>query len=393
MRALPRPIVEALDAHTRRPIAYLQIDPGLMLTSAGGDLEIFGLGGLQLQELATHEAIFLEGLLPPTETPFVLPAIEVGGGRAADLHFYRDGNHVWVVLIDVTAERDQARRIQQKAYDMALLQEREALLNRKLEAANAALRETQRELESSRAALQQAHDRLQHELTEAAGYVRSLLPPPMNQPFSVDWRYVPSAALGGDAFGYGFIDPDHFALYLLDVCGHGIGPSLMSVAILHLLRDPSLGDLDFRKPGAVLAELNQRYQMKSNNDLYFTLWYGVYRPADRQLTYGCAGHPPALLVRHGEIQLLKAAGGPIGLRAGTTFAPEQVTVPEGSRLFLFSDGAFEVQRSDGSMIQLDDLLQFVSGHNSDLDRLYQQLVDARGSTGLEDDFAIVRFAF
>jgi hypothetical protein len=42
----------------------------------------------------------------------------------------------------------------------------------------------------------------------------------MNQPFSVDWRYVPSAALGGDAFGYGFIDPDHFALYLLDVCGH-----------------------------------------------------------------------------------------------------------------------------------------------------------------------------
>jgi phosphoserine phosphatase RsbU/P len=393
MTALPRPIAKALDAHTRRPIAYLQIDSGLLLVGAGGNLESFGLGGMRAQQPAAPQAIFLEGLLPPPETPFVLPAIEVGGGRAADLHFYRDGNHVWVVLLDVTAERDQARRIQQKAYDMALLQEREALLNRKLEAANAALRETQRELESSRAALQEAHDQLQHELTEAAGYVRSLLPPPMTQPFSVDWCFVPSAALGGDAFGYGFIDPDHFALYLLDVCGHGIGPSLMSVAILHLLREPSLGDLDFRKPGAVLAELNQRYQMKSNNDLYFTLWYGVYRPADRRLTYGCAGHPPALLVRHGKVQLLKAAGGPIGLRAGMTFAPEAVTVPEGSRLFLFSDGAFEVQRSDGSMMQLDDLLRFVRGHNSDLDRLYQQLVDARGSTALEDDFAIVRFAF
>jgi serine phosphatase RsbU (regulator of sigma subunit) len=68
-------------------------------------------------------------------------------------------------------------------------------------------------------------------------------------------------------------------------------------------------------------------------------------------------------------------------------------VPEGSRLFLFSDGAFEVQRSDGCMMQLDDLLQFVSGHNSDLDRLYQQLVYARGGMALEDDFAIVRFAF
>ena len=118
MTALPRPIAKALDAHTRRPIAYLQIDSGLLLVGAGGNLESFGLSGMRAQQPAAPQAIFLEGLLPPPETPFVLPAIEVGGGRAADLHFYRDGNHVWVVLLDVTAERDQARRIQQKAYDM-----------------------------------------------------------------------------------------------------------------------------------------------------------------------------------------------------------------------------------------------------------------------------------
>ena len=46
---------------------------------------------------------------------------------------------VWVLLLDVTAERDAARRVQQKAYEMTLLQEKEALLNRRLEAANAAL--------------------------------------------------------------------------------------------------------------------------------------------------------------------------------------------------------------------------------------------------------------
>ena len=50
------------------------------------------------------------------------------------------------MLLDVTAQRDQTQRIQQKAYEMTLLQEQEALLNRSLEAANAALRATQREL-------------------------------------------------------------------------------------------------------------------------------------------------------------------------------------------------------------------------------------------------------
>jgi sigma-B regulation protein RsbU (phosphoserine phosphatase) len=136
----------------------------------------------------------------------------------------------------------------------------------------------------------------------------------MTQPFAVDGRFVPSTGLGGDAFGYGFIDAEHFALYLLDVCGHGIGPSLLSVAVLHLLRVASRGDLDLREPGAVLA--GGRYQMKSNNDLYFTLWYGVYRPADRRLTYGCAGHTPAFLIEGDNVRLLKAAGRPIGLRAG-----------------------------------------------------------------------------
>jgi hypothetical protein len=36
-----------------------------------------------------------------------------------DLHFYLDDACVWVVLLDATAERDQAQRVQQKAYDMS----------------------------------------------------------------------------------------------------------------------------------------------------------------------------------------------------------------------------------------------------------------------------------
>jgi sigma-B regulation protein RsbU (phosphoserine phosphatase) len=401
MIGLPRSVADALESLTyrQRALAYLQIDAQLTLVGAGGDLENYGLGSVALGEPAPDQVFFLEGLLPLVETPFVMPSIELGEGRVADLHFYLESECIWVVLLDVTAERDQARRVQQKAYEMTLLQEKEALLNRRLEAANAALLATQRELETSREALIRVHERLQRELTEAAGYVRSLLPAPMSQPFAIDWRFVPSTELGGDAFGYNWVDPGHFALYLLDVCGHGIGPSLMSIAVLHVLQSTSLRDVDFRDPGQVLGALNETYQMQGHNDLYFTLWYGVYHPATRRLDYGCAGHPPAVLIEAGtqSVQLLKAKGAPIGLTPGAAYACETITVPGNTRLYLFSDGAFEVQRPDGTMTTFEDLLDFIKrpgmDSKTDLDLLFQHLAQIRGDGTLEDDFSIIRFRF
>src|SRR5262249_12053493 len=242
---LPASVSASLHAviYRQRELAYLQIDSALRLISAGGHLDNYGLSNLQCGHPVCDQAYFLEGLLPPVETPSFIRSLELVSGRAADLQFYLDGSDIWIVLLDVTAERDETRRVQQRAYDMILLREKEALLNRRLEAANAALRATQLELESSRAALDEAHTKLQRELTEAANYVRTLLPARQETPFVADSRFIPSTALGGDGLGYHWIDSDHFALYLLDVCGHGVGPSLMSVSVLHMLRSASLRDV------------------------------------------------------------------------------------------------------------------------------------------------------
>ncbi len=401
MEGLPARVVRLLEVLTsrERAVAYLEVDAAQVLISAGGNLDNYGLAALRVGEPVCEQAVFLEGLLPLDETPYCVPSVELACGRAADLHLDVDGEILWVVLLDVTAERNAARRVQQKAYEMTLLQEREALLNRRLEATNAALLATQRDLEASREALVQAHERLECELAEAAVYVRSLLPAPILHPFVAEWRFVPSSELGGDAFGYHWIDPDHFALYLLDVCGHGVGPSLFSVAVLHLLQAASLRDVDFRNPGEVLSALNGTYQMQSNNDLYFTLWYGVYRPAARQLDFACAGHPPAMLVEPGtdRIELLKTKGLPIGLMPDVAYAHGTITVPRNRRLYLLSDGVFEVERPDGTMLTFDEFVQFMTrpaqDGASDLDSLYQHLVALRGGRTLDDDFSIVRFDF
>jgi adenylate cyclase len=145
MEDLPAIVAERLqDAVWRdRAMAWLQIDAGLNLVGVGGRLESFGLSALRLGAPAAEQAVFLEGLLPISDAPSFIPSVELAGGHAVDLHFDMDDGAAWVILLDVTGERDAARRMQQKAYDMTLLQER-------LQAANAALLATQRELEASR---------------------------------------------------------------------------------------------------------------------------------------------------------------------------------------------------------------------------------------------------
>src|SRR5579862_2094457 len=146
------------------------------------------------------------------------------------------------------------------------------------------------------AALKRSQERLAEELSQAAKYVISLLPERLSGEVATDWLFIPSVELGGDAFGYHWLDTDHLALYLLDVCGHGVKAALLSISAVNVLRNQTLVATDFRSPSEVLAGLNKVFQMERHNDMYFTMWYGVYDKQKRQLTHANGGHPPPILI-------------------------------------------------------------------------------------------------
>ena len=95
------------------------------------------------------------------------------------------------------------------------------------------------------------------ELSEAADYVRTIFPPTINMKnIRTEWRFVPSASLGGDAFGYHWLDSERLAVYLIDVSGHGVGPALLSVSIINTLRSQFLLNTDDYSPANVLDSLS-----------------------------------------------------------------------------------------------------------------------------------------
>src|SRR6202046_3138917 len=178
MLDMPAPISEwlLLLIKSQRSVAHLLINNELVLIKAGGELEYYGLADLERQHSASNQLPFLEGLLPLEETPFLLESVGMPSGSVADVHLFAEEDRTWVVLLDVTAEHDHSRKIQQKAYDMTLLSQREARLIAKLEAAHKELTLAHRDLAESRDELLRVHTRLRKELHDAQHYVLAILP-------------------------------------------------------------------------------------------------------------------------------------------------------------------------------------------------------------------------
>lgn len=240
---------------------------------------------------------------------------------------------------------------------------------------------------------------LEAELAEAAEYVRSLLPTPLSGKIFTESRFIPCRQLGGDCFDYFWLDPDYLAIYLLDVSGHGLGAALPSISVLNLLRSQSLPDVNFYQPHDVLRALNETFQMNSQNEKYFTIWYGVYNQAKRLITYASAGHPPAVLAsainKTLNTQLLRTPTPPIGMLPDITFISSRCEVPEDSDLYIFSDGVYEVRQLDGEIWGLEAFVDLIAKQTSGatLDEILQTVHSLSNDEAFNDDLSLLKVHF
>ena len=246
----------------------------------------------------------------------------------------------------------------------------------------------------------QSLNALDNDLEKAGMYIRALLPPPIvDGPVRADWVLLPSARLGGDAFGFHFIDERTFALYLLDVTGHGAGAAMHAVSVINVLRQRSLPGVDVRDPARMAAHLNEMFQMDRHGGMLLSLWYGVCDIASRTLAFTSAGHHAAYLVgpaREAPVPV-DISNVLIGMMPGFEYRAGRVEVPPGSSLFLFSDGAFEIETADGREWGIDDLVPLLAEPRqpgkAESQRILEAVSARTGRRTFEDDFTMVVAAF
>jgi phosphoserine phosphatase RsbU/P len=201
------------------------------------------------------------------------------------------------------------------------------------------------EIEQQRIVLENKQKQLDLDLASAAGIQQSLLPDsaPELPGIRIAWKFKPSSQIGGDIFNIQPIDDNHFELYMLDVCGHGVSAAFFAVAVYQFLQSRSFLDDQggIVSPKTVLGSLNKDFPFE-RFDSYFSLVYVIVDCKRRQAVYSCAGHPPPVLIQaDGNLKTLNQRGPVIGLSEDTVYEEETVLLTRGDKLILYTDGVFE----------------------------------------------------
>jgi serine phosphatase RsbU (regulator of sigma subunit) len=171
------------------------------------------------------------------------------------------------------------------------------------------------------------------------------------------------------------------------------------VAVFNALRQQSLPGVDFADPAQVLAKLNDQFPMDSHGGMFFTIWYGVLDLRNLQIEFAAAGQHPAYVQRPGQAGLLPLVTRNlvIGAMPGMPFTSARAQLARGDRLYLFSDGVFEIVTREGQTWQIDDFLPLlgqphdpaIHGAATETEPFFRRVGGLVGPGPLDDDFSMV----
>jgi sigma-B regulation protein RsbU (phosphoserine phosphatase) len=273
--------------------------------------------------------------------------------------------------------------------------------------------QTQLALKKSRDALARAHMRMKADLDAAARVQQTLLPSTQLEipGARCAWRYIPCDELAGDTLNVIPLGGTKTGFYVLDVRGHGVASSLLSVTLSRAMagsQDPSSvlwknvstsADRVVATPVEVARELARRFPYDNTTLQYFTIAYAILDPDRGSFTYVSGGHPPVIHLRRGKEPTLHSSTGPPIALLPPELGPSEyeesvIEVNVGDRLYLVSDGIPEAHIPGDEEYGDERVAQLLLGClDQDLDTSITRLLDEvwkwTGGTGPNDDVSIL----
>lgn len=242
-----------------------------------------------------------------------------------------------------------------------------------------------------RAALERRQQELTAELDAAREVQETVMPAPRGSAGPIAYAVVsrPGVFVAGDLFDVLPLPGACVAVCLGDVAGHGAGSGLlMALTQSHLSAIlASTGNL------AQSVEAVNRYLCGfALQGRFTTLWVGVFHP-DRSVEFVDAGHGH-WFVRHadGTISEGPVKGGvPLGVSDDSRYVSGRMTLAQGDRVFLYSDGVVEQRDPQGvafgaARVRAASAIKGVL--TDDVSRVFTQLDAFAGRTNLDDDATI-----
>lgn len=244
----------------------------------------------------------------------------------------------------------------------------------------------------------QAHDELQRYSDLLVAIQRSIMPQQLPTVPGLDLaaHFTDVDETGGDFYDVRPVGPDHWAIVIADVSGHGLAAAAI-LALVHALGHAVQGRQNPAQPGDALASINKPLAARylAGTGQFVTAFVGLYDAQTRTLTYSSAGHPPPRLIRDHQVRHLDCDSGlPLGIDKTSVYGNETLQLIPGDRLVMFSDGITESTNEARDFFgekRLDALLRAPASTAADLlKRVVNSVKTFRaGRPALDDETCLV----
>ena len=254
-------------------------------------------------------------------------------------------------------------------------------------------------------------EELRGELSAAEEIQKQLIPTDipksMQEWISCGMFYKAMHGVGGDYFDLIRVGRDEMAIAVADVSNHGVGPAI----VMTLMRSQLHGILrrGVRDPREILLELNERTYAETPENIFITIFLGVYNRTNGELRYCSAGHNAAYVYRYRaqKLETMPAGGMPIGAVDNDLFADilesHKMKLGTGDLFFQYTDGVNEAMDDQDRLFgneRLEKILQelgrkkpaaVVQAIAASVERFTKKSLFNEGPSELNDDIAMVAF--
>lgn len=164
----------------------------------------------------------------------------------------------------------------------------------------------------------------------------------------------PAKEVGGDLYDFFSVDKDHLCFVVGDVSGKGIPAALFMVMAKSLIRSAAENNTH---PEEIIAKANNGLSRDNEQDMFVTVFLGIYNTKTRELTYTSAGHnPPFIVSENGQVKRVNPKPGLVlGPFEDVPYTSESMVLEPGDGLFVYSDGVNEAMNRVNEEYEYDRL--------------------------------------
>ena len=211
----------------------------------------------------------------------------------------------------------------------------------------------------------EAAARIDKELGYAKQIQLSALPTnfPEEEDFGIYAQMIAAKEVGGDFYDFYKLSDSTVAFLAADVSGKGIPAAMFMMTAKTIIKDLAESGIPVNE---IFTRANEKLCENNESGMFVTAWMGILDLETGKLQFANAGHNPPLLKRaDGSFEYLKSrVGFVLAGMEGINYRVTELTLTEGDRLFLYTDGVTEATNADNKLYGEERLLEFMNKNST-----------------------------